>query len=550
MAHQFAGFTLTDALGRGATATVWLASKDGGPQVALKILQEEQCTDQMVQRFRREIDAMRKLDHPRILRIFDAGQEGDRLWYSMEYLRKKSLEDVLKDRHAGGGILTMEEFLTLARGLGDSLGYLHDRQLVHRDLKPDNLLVDDDFDPTLMDFGLAKDFERSEMTAEGMIMGTPRYMAPEQVQGRDASFPADVYQVGLILYRALTGGLPLEDENPFSTAMRRMREAIPPPSGQRPNIPPGVDRILLQCLRFQAGDRYPNMRAFAEDLAKLDPKTGNLKPGETMPGSLAERPMAGEGTAISTSTAGFQAAAKAAGMASGGTMVGRGKSDVSTLPKGGGTSDSKGPLLAAAGLIGAVLMGLVLAMGGGAASTPAGLRPSNLRAEVVGGAVQLSFDTAQPATSMVRLDPPDGDLIPFSEDEPSTVHAGTLPGIDPGDTVRYQVVLVDAEGTRHTTPEDSFQVPQSGEGMAITENDHGDRATLKFRTPEAARCVVRFGEGDALDRVADERTSGGRTHVFELRGLDPDVDVRYQIEVTAGGATKKAPVRTIRRGAR
>lgn len=530
---QFAGYSLHEKLGAGGTAVVFRARKGDGPVVALKILHDQGVTEQMRTRFQREVDALRKVDHPGILKVLDAGREGDRLWYAMEFSEKRSLEAVLQERLAKGGILEVEECLTLARGLADSLAYLHSRRVVHRDLKPDNLLVDEAFHPTLMDFGLAKDQERSEMTAEGMVMGTPRYMAPEQTQGRPAEAPADVYQVGLILYRALTGKLPLEDENPFATAMRRMREAIPPPSQERPTIPPGLDRILLKALKFAASDRYPDMGALKEELERLDPRTGALRDGLTMPGALAERapaPQRGEATIVAGAP-GFR------------TMTG--DTNPPITPSSAAPPASRRGLVWGAGFgLGALGLALVLALGRpGAKAAPPVVR--GLHVTLAEGKAQVYFETDRPTRSFLRLDPPDGRLYPIMA-EASKLHAATLEDLDETHPDRYQLVFEEPGGARFDLPPADLGEAAGaggGLGLGIQERRQGDHASVQLTTRTPATCRLFWGTGGtggALDQRATARLTGDTVHVFELGPLPEGEDVDYQIEIDEGGTLRKS----------
>jgi hypothetical protein len=469
----------------------------------------------------------------------------------MELSTKRSLEGLLETRHEGGGILGIEECMRLAQGLGEALAYLHEQKIVHRDLKPDNLLVDEAFDVTLMDFGLVKDFDRSEMTAEGMVMGTPRYMAPEQTQGQPVAAAADVYQVGLILYRALTGRLPLEDENPFATALRRMQEAIPPPSRERPGIPPGLDRILLKSLRYKSEERYADMGAFLVDLAKLDPRSGNLKPGESMPGSLAERsvprsPRSQEGTVIT----GTKDLAK---LARGGSTDPDGRrsmpSSQITRATGRPGHGAGGAVKLVAALVGAVAAagGIFMVTGGtgGAAGAP---RVSELRVALAGDKATVSFRTSRPVRSFLKLDPPNGNQYKVMG-EASTMHAATIEELIEEDADTYQLVLETPDGQIYAL-EPAMVGDTSGgagaEGLGITEDVQGDRATIEMRTEEPATATLLYGPGNARTNTATVLITGERTHVFQLRGLEAGTIYTYEIELTTDAGTRRSGAQTLR----
>ncbi len=547
--EEFAGYRIERPLGEGGTAHVYLARRGEEPPVALKVLKKSHRTHQMSARFLREIQAMAKLTHPRILRLVDHGSVGDDLWYAMEYRSERNLEEVLRERHADGGSLTIREFLVLARGLGDALAYLHSQAIVHRDLKPENLLVDEELRPTLMDFGLAKDFERSEMTAEGMIMGTPRYMAPEQAQGRATDRTADVYQSGLVLYRALTGSLPLEDENPFATALRRMREAVPPPSRARPNLPPGIDRILLKCLRYRSEERYPDMAAFRAELDRLDPKTGDLLPGQSMPGSMAEvrTPPSGGGTLVTTPEL-FREAAGDRGDRGPAPPV---PSTSPGIPRPReSSSGSRSTTLAMAAVVGSLVAAgaLFVATRGGDSRPPPGLVPQRLEFQVTASGVRVYFETERTCRSWIHLSPPDGPQLALSE-EPSTFHGAVLDELVPGQEIAFRLQLEAQDGTRVRLPEDRFLIPDRGGGLGLSvrEEDHGTRATVQFQTPGDSTCTLRYGPPGRSERMAEARLTGGTRHVFELTDLEPGEEIRYRIDIDSGGTRLSGTPRTLTR---
>lgn len=546
--QEFAGYRCIKALGSGGTATVYLAEKPPGPKVALKILTRTGRTEQMVLRFRREIDVLRKVSHPRILKLLDAGTTGEDLWYAMEFSEKRSLEDVFQQRLEKGGIFEIAEILTLGKGLAEALAYLHQKALVHRDLKPDNVLVDGRMEPTLMDFGLAKDFERSELTAsEGMVMGTPRYMSPEQVQASTADARSDVYQVGLILYRGLTGKLPLEDENPFATAMRRMQEAIPPPSRLRTNLPPGIDRILLKCLRFHQDERYPDCGGLLADLEKLDPRTGEVKPGTALPGAVAESTVARAGAKPGgerESTIMSRSGALALGPPKAAPRL----EPTMLEPVGGGGTGKSSLALALGGLA------LAVAVAGYWRTTaPGGTRVERLRATPSAERVVVEFETDRPATASMRLEPP-GIEVPVS-DRAARTHQVTVPDLEPGTPHRFRLVVV-ADGVRQETPWSSFQTLAAGAGAGVERGKiFGLEAEavpggikLRWETGGPARCAVLHGTGGLLGSRVEADPTGERVHGAFLPEASGG-EVGYQILAREpDGTESRTAIQTFVRG--
>lgn len=536
--HKYAGYTLLGSLGQGGTANVFLAEKPGVGRVALKVLRLGGSNVQVKERFVREIQALKKLDHPRILKIYESGEDPEgRVWYTMEFSQKRSLEGVLAARLDRGGSLSLKECLALARGLAESLEYLHQKKVIHRDLKPDNLLVDEAFDLTVMDFGLAKDFDRSELTAEGMIMGTPRYMSPEQVQGKAVQEPSDVYQVGLILYRCLAAKLPLEDKSPFATAMRRMSEPIPPVSQARPDIPPGLERIVLKSLQFHPEERYPHMGAFREDLDCLDPQTGDLLPGRSMPGALAESSLGAGGRSGDPMERTFVRKAPPAREAPGNL------GEDTDLRRRGEPRPEPDPgrrrlILAAAALAPALILG-GLWLSKSPPSGPPKIEGLDFRMHQE--KLSLSFQTDRLVRSHVRLDPPDGPFFPIAR-EATRIHAGQV-DLPPGASF-FQLVFEDPSGTRFELEPTELK---AGSGGGLDFEDRGDRIRVRFQTEEDSTVELKYRRNQGPELKARTQATGGTQHVFEVRGLTPQDQVEVVLHQTfSSGRTRSTPPTALR----
>ncbi|MEM7392062.1 MAG: serine/threonine-protein kinase, partial [Verrucomicrobiota bacterium] len=205
---QIDEFTIFDTLGHGSMATVYHATDETGHEVALKIFQEGPSVSKtMLERFHREAEASKKLrKHPNIITIYSSGRESPYHYIAMESVPgRRTLEDVIEDRS-----LTIRQIVTLTIKIARALQYAHARRVVHRDVKPTNIMVDEFGEPLLTDFGVAELFDWPSCTVTGALTGTPLYMSPEQANGDETGPASDIYSLGVVLYEALTGVLPYD----------------------------------------------------------------------------------------------------------------------------------------------------------------------------------------------------------------------------------------------------------------------------------------------------------------------------------------------------
>lgn len=289
---SFAGYQILETLVTGTLPEVYLAQKGDGSPVHLKVFRREGRSGDETLRIKRDLEALRKIEHARIMPVLESGSQDDALWYVVPVPQGHSLEHELETRsQTSRDGFALNEVLQIAIGLAEALGYLHENGLVHGHLDASNIYLTPVMGLVLGDSfpGLATGKAATEEVA-GL-----RYASPEQIQLDSVRPPSDVYQAGLLLYHFLSGRLPLEDENPFQTVLRRMQEEIPPPSRTRSGCPEELDRIILKCLRPAAEDRYPDMNEFLSDVLRLDPVSGVLLPGAEMVGDVEEEmdPFAG-----------------------------------------------------------------------------------------------------------------------------------------------------------------------------------------------------------------------------------------------------------------
>jgi serine/threonine-protein kinase len=261
-------YTITDELGRGANGVVYRASDEVlGREVAIKELPVQLSNDEFVApRFRQEARALAKLNHPNIVQVYDFIEHQKRMWMAIELVEGGNLASYL----ARQGFLTAQEACRLGAKIAEAVAFAHERGVVHRDLKPLNVLLADEKTPKVADFGLAKLSEGGVDTLEGAVMGSPHYMSPEQAEGGSISHSTDIYSLGVILYQMLTGQVPFEGEIASVLAQhirkppRRLRDVAPDN-----NIPPKLEKLVLSMLAKSVEKRPPEMREVAATLARL-----------------------------------------------------------------------------------------------------------------------------------------------------------------------------------------------------------------------------------------------------------------------------------------
>jgi len=258
-------YRIDGRIGTGGMADVWLATDLELPrQVALKVLHERFAADpQFTERFRREAEAAARLQHVNIVPILDRGRVGDTYYIAMGYIDGRTLRELI----AIG--LTPPEAISIVRQILEAAGFAHRHGVIHRDLKPMNVLVDDSGLVTVTDFGIAR-AGHSGITDEGSIVGTVRYLAPEQAQGQEVTPLSDLYSVGIILYECLTGTVPFDGDSAVSIALRQMREEPVPPSAWNPAVSPALDAVVLKALSREPYDRFPDAESFIAALDRIE----------------------------------------------------------------------------------------------------------------------------------------------------------------------------------------------------------------------------------------------------------------------------------------
>ena len=248
-------YTLESSLGKGGFGEVYLARDEEGQQAAVKVLRHELAEDETARkRFFREVEVLCKLRHPNIIYIYDWGEWEGKAFLSMEYLQGEPLGALL----ARGQRLDKELLISLLTDLGSALDAIHAQGLVHRDIKPDNIFLENSGRFKLMDFGAALSDNLTRATQTGATMGTPAYMAPEHFQG-ELNPSSDQYSLAVMVYLLLCGRRPFESPDPLALAYAHLHHDPPPPSSIDAEISPEVDWVLLRMLSKKSSGRYASV---------------------------------------------------------------------------------------------------------------------------------------------------------------------------------------------------------------------------------------------------------------------------------------------------
>jgi len=257
-------YRLEAKLGSGGMSTVYLARDETLDRpVAVKVMHREMSeqADQL-QRFRGEARAVAKLSHPNVVAVIDAGEDGGHPYIVFEYVEGETL----KQRIARLGGLEVQEAVAYAIEIGRGLTIAHSRQMVHRDVKPQNVLIDPDGRAKLTDFGISRQLEQDGLTATGRVLGTTDYVAPEQALGRGVDPRSDIYALGVVLYEMLTGEVPFHADSQVGVAMKHVNEELPDVQRRRPEISAAVALVVERATTKDPEERYQRIEEMIEDL--------------------------------------------------------------------------------------------------------------------------------------------------------------------------------------------------------------------------------------------------------------------------------------------
>jgi serine/threonine protein kinase len=258
---------ILEEIGEGGMGVVYKAEQISlGRTVAMKMLPQRLTHNaSLVQRFMNEARAIAALNHPNIVQIYDVGQQGNTYYYTMELIDGDSLDNILYRR----GTLPLERAVSIVAKAANALNYMHQQGIVHRDVKPSNIMLDKLGGVKLTDFGLALQEGATRLTMEGGIVGTPEYMSPEQAAGQTATALSDIYSLGVVLYELVTGRVPFEAESPLGVINKIQSDEPVPPRGIDPAIPPGLEAIILRMMASDPKKRYESCPAILKDLRRF-----------------------------------------------------------------------------------------------------------------------------------------------------------------------------------------------------------------------------------------------------------------------------------------
>lgn len=264
--QELGGYRITRRLGRGGRATVYLAEQQSMKrEVALKVLSEEFARDESyVKRFVEEAQGAGRLQHPCVVQVFDVGSDKGQYFYSMEYFELGCVQDDLCQK----GCLSVLEGLRMMSDVARGLEYAHSQKIVHRDIKPDNLLLDKNGNIRIGDLGHAINAENTKM-AEGSIVGTPHYMSPEQAAGKPVDNRSDLYSLGCTAYKSLSGRYPFEGQTHDEVITRQMTQMAKALYELKPEVPLNLCRIIQRLMAKNPDDRYQTATELLQDLTPL-----------------------------------------------------------------------------------------------------------------------------------------------------------------------------------------------------------------------------------------------------------------------------------------
>lgn len=257
-------YQIIKSIGEGGMANVYLAYDTIlDRNVAVKVLRGDLATDEkFVRRFQREALSASSLSHPNIVEVYDVGEDNGQYYIVMEYIEGCQLKQLLKKR----GRLTLSEVIDIMLQITDGLSVAHDAYIIHRDIKPQNIMILDSGLVKITDFGIAMAMNSTQLTQTNSVMGSVHYLPPEQANGKGSTLQSDIYSMGILMYELLTGELPYKGDNAVEIALKHLKEKIPSVREKFPEIPQSVENIIIKATAKNPKNRYADARAMNEDL--------------------------------------------------------------------------------------------------------------------------------------------------------------------------------------------------------------------------------------------------------------------------------------------
>lgn len=257
-------YEILKVLGEGGMANVYLAEDTIlERKVAVKILRGDLANDEkFVRRFQREALAASSLNHPNIVEMYDVGEDNGNFYIVMEYIDGRNLKQLIKRR----GTLTLSEVVDVMLQLTDGLAHAHDSYIIHRDIKPQNILILDNGLVKITDFGIAMALNNSQLTQTNSVMGSVHYLPPEQASGKGSTIKSDIYSLGILMYELLTGKLPFRGDNAVEIALKHMKDPLPSLRRELDNMPQSIENVIIKATAKNPKNRYTNAREMYDDL--------------------------------------------------------------------------------------------------------------------------------------------------------------------------------------------------------------------------------------------------------------------------------------------
>ena len=261
-------YQIIEELGRGGMGRVYKAlDTEVNEKVAIKLIKPEIAADKKtIERFRNELKFARKIRHKNVCQMFDLNKEEGYYYITMEYVAGEDLKGLIKKM----GQLSAGQAISITKQICDGLEEAHKLGVVHRDLKPQNIMIDKEGDARIMDFGIARSLEGKSITGAGVMIGTPDYMSPEQVDGKETDQRSDIYSLGIILYEMVTGQTPFEGDTPFTIGVKHKSEAPKPPKELNEQIPDNLNQVMLRCLEKDKDNRYQSTGELRSELINIE----------------------------------------------------------------------------------------------------------------------------------------------------------------------------------------------------------------------------------------------------------------------------------------
>ncbi len=260
-------YQIIRTIGEGGMANVYLAYDTIlEREVAVKVLRGDLANDEkFVKRFQREAKAASSLNHPNIVEMYDVGEDDGNYFIVMEYVNGKTLKSLIKKR----GALSLSETIDIMLQLTSGIACAHDSYIIHRDIKPQNVMILEDGRVKITDFGIAVALNSTELTQTNSVMGSVHYLPPEQANGSGATVKSDIYSLGILMYELLTGKLPFKGDNAVEIAIKQMKDKLPSIIAQNPNVPQSVENVVLRACAKNPENRYESVREMHEDLKNV-----------------------------------------------------------------------------------------------------------------------------------------------------------------------------------------------------------------------------------------------------------------------------------------